>query len=160
MRPLQAISGSMGAAASDPNAPSAPALAAAPGGAPATAEAAHPAAAEPPPAEPPPAEPPPAEPPDSPADSPAVGAAEGASAEIQKQALNGAQITSLVDVIASAAKGTISRESAGAALRLAFQISVAESDQLLGPEEFVPSDVTPAPAPNSLPPPAPTAEMR
>lgn len=66
--------------------------------------------------------------------------------EIQKEAMNGAQISSLLEVIKAAGDKEISRESAGAVLRLAFQISETDATALLGPETFVPVK-PPEPAP-------------
>lgn len=61
-------------------------------------------------------------------------------------AMNGAQITSLLEVITSANTKTISRESAAAVLRLAFRIADTDANDLLGPITFV---ATPPPAPPS-----------
>jgi hypothetical protein len=73
--------------------------------------------------------------------------------EIQKTALNGTQITSLLDVVQLAARGAISRESGSAILQTAFQLSEAEAFKILGPKEFRPVIVVPEtggmPAPKS-----------
>lgn len=49
------------------------------------------------------------------------------------QALNGAQITSLVGVIQAVAGGTLPRESAIEILQMAFRLERAEAERLLGP---------------------------
>lgn len=66
--------------------------------------------------------------------------------EIQKEAMNGAQISSLLEVITAANDKAISRESASAVLRLAFQISGEDAESLLGPKDFEPVK-PPEPAP-------------
>ena len=58
--------------------------------------------------------------------------------EIQKQAMNGAQISSLLEVIKAAGDKEISRESAASVLKLAFQIAEADANKLLGPVNFTP----------------------
>lgn len=71
----------------------------------------------------------------------------GIGREIQKEAMNGAQISSLLEVIQAANDKAISRESAGAVLRLAFQIGDKDATDLLGPETFVPVKPVVAPSP-------------
>lgn len=63
------------------------------------------------------------------------------SSDLQKEALNGVQITSMVDVIKAVMAKEISRESGAAVLALAFQLDETEALALLGPASFVP--VTP-----------------
>jgi phage-related protein (TIGR01555 family) len=75
--------------------------------------------------------------------------------DIQKQAMNGAQITSLLEVLTSVNGKQISRESGAAVLRLAFQLSTEDADEILGPEDFEPQKPDPAPAPFGGPPPPP-----
>lgn len=57
-----------------------------------------------------------------------------AATEIQKQALNGAQIASLVSVVAQVNLKQISRESGQAILELAFQLPSADAARIIGPE--------------------------
>jgi uncharacterized protein len=52
--------------------------------------------------------------------------------DIQKTAMNGSQVASLVDIVAQVAAGTIPRDSGIQALALSFQISTAEATKLLG----------------------------
>ncbi len=75
--------------------------------------------------------------------SPTTVGGEGTS-DIQKEAMNGAQISSLVDVVKTAARGEISRESARAVIALAFQLSAKDADTILGPEGFVPTKSQPS----------------
>lgn len=58
--------------------------------------------------------------------------------DVQKQALNGTQITSMVEIVRMAAAGEISRESAQAALEVSFQLTPEDAIKLLGPEDFEP----------------------
>jgi len=66
--------------------------------------------------------------------------------DVQKQALNGAQVTSLVDVIAKVAAGELPRESALELITIAFPVTRVQADAVLGTvgNGFVP---TPPPAP-------------
>jgi SPP1 gp7 family putative phage head morphogenesis protein len=52
--------------------------------------------------------------------------------DLQQQALNGAQIASLVEVIQKVAAGMLPRESAKEILQVAFQLDPAEADKVLG----------------------------
>jgi phage-related protein (TIGR01555 family) len=52
--------------------------------------------------------------------------------DIQKTAMNGSQVASLVDIVAQVASGTIPRDSGVQALALSFQISTKEAEKLLG----------------------------
>lgn len=63
------------------------------------------------------------------------------ASSIQEQALNGAQITSMVEVVTAVNIETISRESGIAILMRAFQMSEQEATNLIG------QPTTPAPAP-------------
>jgi hypothetical protein len=82
----------------------------------------------------------------------------GGSSDIQKEALNGAQISSLIEVVTAVNSGAISRESGIAALKLAFQLDDAEAIALVGPETF--KATAPAPAsPFGGPPAAPAPEV-
>lgn len=67
-----------------------------------------------------------------------------AGASVQQTALNGAQVSSMVEVIKAAIAKEIPRESAAAILRIAFSISATHATELLGPENF--EAVAPAPA--------------
>lgn len=76
--------------------------------------------------------------------------------EIQKEAMNGAQISSMLEVIKAVGAEEISRESGAAVLRLAFQVAEVDASLLLGPKTFKP--VKPEPpamfgAPGGGPPP-------
>lgn len=81
---------------------------------------------------------------------------EGGTTEIAKEAMNGAQITSLVEVITAVASGQLSRESGQKILELAFQLTPADAIALLGPPDFKPAQPDAgfnpfAPAPNEDP---------
>lgn len=76
-----------------------------------------------------------------------AGAAPGGSTEIQQQALNGAQVTSMVEVVKAINAGEISRESGIAMLEIAFQLSAETAARLAGPVGFKPREPAPAPAP-------------
>lgn len=80
------------------------------------------------------------------------------STDIQKEALNGAQVTSLVEVVTAVATKQISRQSGQRVLMLAFQIPESEALLLLGPEDFEPSSAVPAPALPGAPSPEPPKE--
>lgn len=74
--------------------------------------------------------------------------------DVQATALNGAQVTSMVDVITKVAAGEISRESAKAIMLTAFPtVDEERAEQLLGPAEFEPRSQDPEAQP---PPPPPT----
>lgn len=61
-----------------------------------------------------------------------------------KQSLNGAQVTSMVEVITAVVEGRIPREAAATILQVAFGLDESTSTRLLGPVGFEP---TPAAAP-------------
>jgi hypothetical protein len=132
MRPLQQISGSMGA--DTPNAAEGtPLRPVEPGaGEQPTDGSATPTAA-----------------PDSAAPA-TVATAPGASEDVQKQALNGAQILAVVELIKSVVSGAIPREAGVNTLRVSLQIDAVEAESLLGPEGFEPKPSSPRPAPNVL----------
>ncbi len=74
-----------------------------------------------------------------------------------KAAFNGAQVSSMVEVVKAAIAGDIPRPSAAAILEIAFPINAAQALKLLGPENFEAPAKAPAPlfgAPGN-PPPAP-----
>jgi len=73
---------------------------------------------------------------------PAVG-----GTEVQKLAMNGAQVSALVDVIARVAAGELSRESGAAILTVCFPVDDAQALLLLGPENFEPVKPEPPPMP-------------
>jgi phage-related protein (TIGR01555 family) len=89
--------------------------------------------------------------PNAPAIAPTPGAVAPTGApgapEVAKQAMNGAQVTSLIEVITSAVSGTIPRESAQKILELAFQMTPADATLMLGPVNFEPKKEEPAPSP-------------
>ncbi len=66
--------------------------------------------------------------------APAAGAAAGVN--IQTQVLNGAQVTSMIEVVRAAVNGEIPREAAIAMLELGFQLSNADATRLLCPVNF------------------------
>lgn len=75
----------------------------------------------------------------------AIGGAKGQE-NVAATAMNGAQVSSLVDVVVKAAAGEISRESAKAILTVAFPVTPVQAESLLGPKDFEP--VKPEPPPN------------
>lgn len=79
--------------------------------------------------------------------SAAAGAPAAAPTDIQKQAMNGAQVTSLIEVVKAAVDGEIPRESAAAILEIAFQLSNADSERVLGPKDFEAKKPDPPPMP-------------
>lgn len=79
----------------------------------------------------------------APAASPSSGTQPG-GADIQKQAMNGAQVTSLIEVVRAAVAQEIPRESAQAIIELAFQLSPTDATRVLGPEGFEPKKEEPA----------------
>lgn len=90
------------------------------------------------------------------AEVPGVVAAAGAGAgKAQDVALNGAQVTALVEIVKSVVLGEIPRESAAAIIAAAFPLSETQADALLGPAG-TPEFAAAPPAPNeSTPPRAP-----
>jgi phage-related protein (TIGR01555 family) len=69
-----------------------------------------------------------------------------AGGDIQKAALNGAQIASMVEVVKAAVNGEIPREAAQAILEISIQLSAADAARVLGPTNFKPKE-EPAPMP-------------
>lgn len=61
------------------------------------------------------------------------------STDIAKTAMNGAQVTSLIEVVSAVNGKTLARESGKAMLMIAFQLSEADADRVLGPVEFEPA---------------------
>jgi hypothetical protein len=81
----------------------------------------------------------------------AVASAPDATADVQKQALNGAQMLALLEIIKSVAGGDIARESGVHSLRVSLQCDAAEAELMLGPEGFTPTTPSsPRPVPNVL----------
>lgn len=72
--------------------------------------------------------------------------AAGATTDIQKQAFNGAQVSSLVEIVTAVAGGTLPRDSAIQMVSVSFQLSIEEADKLIGSagKGFVPTKPTPA----------------
>ncbi|MBP8235985.1 MAG: hypothetical protein KAY22_27220 [Rhizorhabdus sp.] len=62
---------------------------------------------------------------------------------------NGAQITSIVELVRQAAAGEVSRVSAIAILRIGFAMSDEEAAEIVGPEDFKPT-ATASPAPSNF----------
>ncbi len=79
----------------------------------------------------------------------------GTDTSVQQTAMNGTQVTSLLEVVSMAAKGEISRESALQVLQVAFQVTPEVAAALLGPETFEPTKPEPAPSPFGGGPPRP-----
>jgi len=79
-----------------------------------------------------------------------VATAPDATVDVQKQALNGAQILAVVELIKSVVSGAIPREAGLNTLRVSLQIDAAEAERLLGPEGFEPKESSRRPAPNVL----------
>lgn len=90
--------------------------------------------------------------------APAPTAGGAASSNIQKEALNGAQVTSLVEVIKAVAAGDIPSNSAREILILAFQLDPTTADRMLPPVGFkspsaLAAESTPTPPPIASTPP-------
>ena len=64
--------------------------------------------------------------------TPTVGKTAGTQDNVQQQALNGAQVTSLVDIVEKVAAGTLPRDSAKNMIMLAFNVSDADAENVLG----------------------------
>lgn len=62
-------------------------------------------------------------------------------------AMNGAQVSSLIDLVVRTANGELSRESAVQIISKAYQMTVAEAMKVLGPEDFEPKKPDPPPNP-------------
>lgn len=71
-----------------------------------------------------------------------VQSAAPAGENIQATVLNGAQVSSLVEVVKALGLGEISRASAKAIISLAYQVPAAQAEQLVGPEAFKPAIVS------------------
>lgn len=63
--------------------------------------------------------------------------------KVQDQAMNGAQVTSLIEVVRAYHAEEIPRESALAIVRIAFRLSEQEASDLIGPENFQPKEPPP-----------------
>jgi hypothetical protein len=88
------------------------------------------------------------------AESEAAATAMGGGDDVQKQALNGAQITSAVEIIAQVASGQMPRDSAVQLIMLAFpNVDAAAADRILGSagRGFVPTPAAPQPARGGFP---------
>lgn len=86
-----------------------------------------------------------------------VAADPGASVDVQKQALNGAQITSLVEIIKAVALGELPASSAQKVIEMGFQLSPADALAMMPPPDFKPAAPdAPSVAPD-VPPPVPPA---
>ena len=82
-----------------------------------------------------------------------------AAEDVQKTALNGAQLASAQEIVFAVAKGEISRESGIALIRLGFpDVTQEEATALMGPEGFKAKEPEPSPfgggAPGLKPPPS------
>lgn len=73
--------------------------------------------------------------------APVPGADASTDANVQQTALNGAQVSSLIEIIAQVSTGSLPRDAAVNAMALAFQITPAEADRILASagRGFVPS---------------------
>jgi hypothetical protein len=80
------------------------------------------------------------------------------NADVQKQAFNGAQITSMVEIVTQVATGQIPRDSALQVIMLAFQVDAPTADKILASagRGFVPT-ASPAPGPRGFTQPNPGA---
>jgi len=76
----------------------------------------------------------------------------GETEEIQKTALNGAQVTALAGIVEKVAQRLLSRESGKAILQTAFGLSAAEAEAVLGDPSFVPAVGVEGEAPAAEPP--------
>lgn len=65
--------------------------------------------------------------------------------KVQEAALNGAQVTSLVDILTKVANGELPRESGVELITAAFPIDIAQANKLMGP---IGSSFTPKPPPS------------
>lgn len=70
-----------------------------------------------------------------------------AGADIQAQALNGAQVTSMLEIVRAVAGEEIPRQAGIAIMKRAFQVTEQEAAELLGPENFKPKEPVPQPSP-------------
>jgi hypothetical protein len=91
-----------------------------------------------------------------------TGPAEPAEPKVQDTALNGAQVTSMLEIVTAVALGQIPRSTGVQMLTLAFQMTTAEAEKLMGETGagFVPA-ASSAPPPQQPPPPTsapPTTE--
>lgn len=87
---------------------------------------------------------PPADPESEPDAMPEGGAALPAGAEaVQDTALNGAQVSSLLDIVRAVVKGEIPRDAAVAIVVRAFRVSEIEAEAMLGEAGFEPAAVPP-----------------
>ncbi len=75
----------------------------------------------------------------------------GGALNIQTQALNGAQVTSLLAAVGQVARGEIPRDAALETIMLAFQVDRATADRLLGDagKGFTPTPAATPPAPGA-----------
>lgn len=73
--------------------------------------------------------------------------------DIQAQALNGAQVTSLIAIVQGVAEGNLPRDSAAEMIKLAFQVDDAQAEALLASagKSFKIAKPAPAPAPGAAP---------
>lgn len=62
-----------------------------------------------------------------------------AGVDVQQTALNGARVSSLLEVIQLVTNGVISRASGKSVMMVAFQVSSEDAEALLGPSEFKPA---------------------
>lgn len=63
--------------------------------------------------------------------TPTVGDTSGTNANVQQQALNGAQVTALVDMVQRVAEGTLPRESAINMIVMSFNVLPADAERIL-----------------------------
>jgi hypothetical protein len=93
---------------------------------------------------------------DEPADGPVN---EPADPKVQDTALNGGQVTSMLEIVTAVASGQIPRSTGVQMLTLAFQMSAAEAEKLMGETGagFVPANSSAPPPPQQQPPPPTSA---
>lgn len=79
----------------------------------------------------------------TPSDLPAANGL-AAGGNVQATAFNGAQVASMLEVVRAATAGELSRESAAAILAIAFPVTPAQAQTILGPVGFQPTPKPPA----------------
>lgn len=85
-------------------------------------------------------------------DQPSTELAAAGTENVQQTVLNGAQVSSMVEVITAAVGGAIPRESAIQIMQVAFGVSAQQANALLGPKGFEAAKPEPAPNPFGAPP--------
>lgn len=76
-----------------------------------------------------------------------AGSTTAGSSSVQDTAMNGAQVSSMVEVVTSVADGKIPRDSASAMLQVAFRVSPEQAEKILGSVGTTAFEPKPDPAP-------------